>query len=306
MRFDAPREAQGKWPGILNHFGITWEIGNPHSICPICGKKKWRMDDKEGRGSWICSCGAGDGFHLLQKIKGWSFKESCQELEKILSSGMALKCDLREKQEKPIGDIKKALNSVYNKSYPYKKGGQVDKYLVGRGLEIRSAVIRESLECWNSEKKTRMAAMICRFTGPDGKPLNIHRTYLENGKKAKVEDAKKYMTSTAPMDGGAIRLFPAETILGITEGIETALAATQLFGIPTWAAMDAGNLAKFEPPKNVEKLVIYGDNDASFTGQKAAYNLAWIMVKKGIKVEVRLPEIIGDWLDVLNQGRGKP
>ncbi|WP_246102645.1 toprim domain-containing protein [Methylobacterium terricola] len=74
--------------------------------------------------------------------------------------------------------------------------------------------------------------------------------------------------------GAAIRLFDHGPVLGIAEGVETALAAASLFGILCWAAINSTLLAKWEPPPNVETVIVFGDSDASFAGQAAAYALA--------------------------------
>jgi putative DNA primase/helicase len=141
----------------------------------------------------------------------------------------------------------------------------------------------------------------------------MHRTYLDaDGNKLNIKDVRKILPFIGKKDdddrptGGACWLFPLDEKmeLGIAEGIETAIAATELFGIPTWAATTAIFLEKFYPPKNIKKIVIYGDNDNNYTGQKAAYALANTMsVVRKIEVEVRIPETTGhDWLDYL-QGK---
>ena len=45
------------------------------------------------------------------------------------------------------------------------------------------------------------------------------------------------MMGTMPT-GAAVRLMPHEEMLGIAEGIETALSASILFNVPVWAALD--------------------------------------------------------------------
>jgi putative DNA primase/helicase len=54
---------------------------------------------------------------------------------------------------------------------------------------------------------------------------------------------------------------PATDVLGLAEGIETALSAAVLDGIPVWAATNAGMLTRFEPPPGVTTLRVYGDRD---------------------------------------------
>jgi hypothetical protein len=45
-------------------------------------------------------------------------------------------------------------------------------------------------------------------------------------------------------------------VLGIAEGIETALAASILFDIQVWAALNANRLAVWQPPDSMREVVI--------------------------------------------------
>lgn len=45
----------------------------------------------------------------------------------------------------------------------------------------------------------------------------------------------------------------------------------KLFHVPTWAALGAGGVDKFGPPADIQRLVVFGDNDEHGVGQKAAY-----------------------------------
>lgn len=73
--------------------------------------------------------------------------------------------------------------------------------------------------------------------------------------------------------GGAVRLARHERALGIAESVETALAATALFGVPCWSVLNAGRLEGWEPPEGVTEVVIFGDNDLNSVGQAAV--LRW-------------------------------
>jgi putative DNA primase/helicase len=110
---------------------------------------------------------------------------------------------------------------------------------------------------------------------------------------------------SAVTKGAAIRLFPISERLGVAEGIETAIATTKLFGVPTWATISAGMLETFEPPARVTELVVFGDNDGNHVGQRAAHALAARLAGRGLRVEVRIPDRVGtDWNDVLLAGAG--
>jgi putative DNA primase/helicase len=142
-------------------------------------------------------------------------------------------------------------------------------------------------------------AMIAMVTGPDGTPSTLHRTYLtDDGRKAAVREPRLWMPGIIAK-GAAIRLAPAGEALGIAEGIETALSASALFGVPCWAAGNAGMLAAWQPPPEATRIIIFGDNDPNYTGQAAAYALARRLGSDERVVEVQIPAEVGaDWNDV--------
>ena len=153
-------------------------------------------------------------------------------------------------------------------------------------------------------------ALVAVVAGADGQPVTLHRTYLTaEGAKAPVEHANKLMAYPAErtLGGGAIRLLPAGSTLGLAEGIETALAVTQATGLATWPAVSAGLLAQFQPPAGVHEVLIWADQDRSGAGQGAATVLAERLNTAGRAVRILLPSgpipagAKGvDWLDILN------
>ena len=151
---------------------------------------------------------------------------------------------------------------------------------------------------YQSDRPSFHPAMIAMVTGPEGAP-SILRTYLTvDGRKAPVDAPRRLMPGTVAK-GAAIRLAPAGDALGIAEGIETALSASALFGVPCWAAVNAGMLTAWQPPPEVRRILIFGDNDASYTGQAAAYALARRLRSEGFIVDVEVPaEPEADWNDV--------
>jgi len=69
------RQARNRWNELLVAAGIDARaLRNNHGPCPGCGgKDRFRYDDKDGDGTFICSQGngntlAGDGFELLQHV----------------------------------------------------------------------------------------------------------------------------------------------------------------------------------------------------------------------------------------------
>lgn len=303
LRSRTAEEAVGRWPGILQALGIDPAfLRNKHGPCPMCeGKDRYRFDDKAGRGTWFCShCGSGDGFRLLQQLLGWSFSEAAGQVDRIIGTVQPGPIT----QERTEASKIHALTQTWESSKPVTRGDPVWQYLNRRlGLEVVPADLRlhPGLRYTDEDGRDlgRFPAMLARIRYPDGAGASIHRTYLtDDGYKAPVPQPKKIMAGK-PLNSGCVRLGAAGATLGIAEGIETALAACIRFDVPVWAATNAVLLEAWVPPAGVERVLIAGDNDASFTGQAAAFELARRLVQKGLAVEVQIPDGVGvDWADV--------
>lgn len=296
--------AAGKWPGILSSLGVLDErqLSGRHCPCPVCGgRDRFRFDDKDGRGTWFCnSCGAGSGVDLVMAAKGVDFKQAVREIEQaagiVQPGSIARPMDEADKLER--------LRRVWSEAVPLADGDEAMRYLAGRGLTLGNAPaclrLHHALPYYEGKAFVgKFPALVARVVAPDGNGATLHRTYLEDGRKAPVESAKKLMPGKSIV-GAAIRLAPAGDWLGIAEGIETALAAAQLFNVPVWSCISTSGIESFEPPPGVKTLTIFADNDPHFAGQAAAYAAAHRLSMRGLTVEVAVPDAAGDWLDYLN------
>lgn len=292
--------ATGRWPAILMHFGIEERfLKNKHGECPICGgKDRYRFDDKLGRGSWICNqCGAGDGFALLEKFKGWTFKEAAYQVEQIVGFVQSVETKRESDDAKKMA----AVRRIWSESEPVCKGDPVWLYLNRRiGIELIPACLRyhPALPYVDGESIDYYPALVAAVSSHENQGIGVHRIYLTaDGKKAPVDKSKKLMAGK-PMNGASIKLGAAGEVLGIAEGIETALAASRKFSVPVWAAISANLMEQWLPPSVAKKVIVFGDNDASYTGQASAFALAKKLRLKGIDVDVQIPELAGtDWAD---------
>lgn len=299
--------ARGRWLDILPNLGVSRDyLSGKHTACPICreGKNRFRFDDKEGRGTWICSrCSAGDGIGLVMKVNGWTYAQAAKEIENFVG-----KAEFRpSKPKRSVEDQRRAMSLLWRRGRPIVPDDAAAQYLRRRtGLSVFPAVLRaiDQLTYLEDGKASQHPGMLSLVVGPDGKAVNVHRTFLaSSGAKAAVAEPRKLMPGELP-SGSAIRFAAHEGVLGVTEGTESAFSASALFGVPCWSVINTANMSKWIVPPNVHELIIFGDNDASFAGQRAAYALAQRAAEAGAKVTVRIPPITGtDWNDIHQNNR---
>jgi hypothetical protein len=88
---DVRAAARGQWESILGKFMDASLLSNKHGPCPGCGgRDRFRFDDKDGEGSFICSQGgggnlAGDGINLLEHVTGKDWKECVNLVGELLA-----------------------------------------------------------------------------------------------------------------------------------------------------------------------------------------------------------------------------
>jgi putative DNA primase/helicase len=301
--------ARGKWKSILPAFGIDEKVlDGKHHPCPCTGtgEDRFRFSNKDGKGNFFCACndGRGDGFALLRCKFGWDYAEAAKQVEKL--EGVVSEDKNTEKKRR---DPRLDLRMIQSKIRECAGGEWMYRYLESRGISrdrvpdvLRPAVVNYGLSAIGIND--RSPAMVAKMVMPDGSPCTYHITYLTpDGKKADHARARVVATPVGEVRKACVRLdeIGEDGILGVAEGIETALSASILFGVPVWATINAGNLSEFTVPKECKCLYVFGDNDRSYTGQAAAYELARraTLVNK-VDTMVMIPNEIGsDWNDVL-------
>jgi putative DNA primase/helicase len=309
------QHARGQWFVILTMLGLDSQyLRNRHGPCPVCGgTDRFRWDDRNGDGTFYCNqCGAGSGFDLVMRTHACSFSQAARLVNQVIGthpSSFPGRNPSLSHPERSQASIRSALNALWRGANPIRTGDPVDLWLRNRGISLPAPPM-------NLHAATRLRhagppvsfhpAMLARVTDPSGRPVTIHRTWLTAaGTKAPVNPVRMFCPGTVP-PGSAVRLAPAAPLLGVAEGIETALAAQLLFGFPVWACLSAARLSTFEPIADTQRLVVCADNDASATGQRAAYTLA-SRLSTHLTIEIRIPDQPDtDWNDVLRQRQNLP
>ncbi|MBP2856160.1 toprim domain-containing protein [Dickeya oryzae] len=302
--------AIGRWPDIYQYYGLPPVTGKNHfkGECPICGRRgKLRIDDKNGTGSWICTCGAGDGWAMLTKATGKDFGTLAGEVDRLIGNVF-----VRDDQSPAPKSAAQAHREKVVHKFPGLvplRGTGAEQYLRNRGI---TSLPTEAIRYCDSQRANGgvFQAIYSLATDDTGALCYLHRTLLDGDKKADIGAAQKKLTklqedSYLEHAGSiAIRMFPVATTLGIAEGIETALSCHQLTRCNVWPTLNTAFMKKFRVPRGVTHLIIFADADNNAAGHAAAFECARanLHAKNDLqKVSVRWPQC-GDFNDLLTNG----
>jgi putative DNA primase/helicase len=163
------------------------------------------------------------------------------------------------------------------------------------------------IDYWHEGQRVgRFAGLVAEVRDLSGELGTVHVTYLHEGKKLVEHEPRKLLSPLTGREGCGVRLTPATELLAVAEGLETALSAAVLDGVPVWACLNTSLLAKFEPPAGVTLLRIYADRDAP--GLLAAGQLMERLQGR-VRFELRAPPAqfkdFNDLLTSRNRGEGQ-
>ena len=338
---DLKHMTQYRWHEILTALGVPAEsLRNKHQPCPMCGgKDRFRYDDKDGNGTYICNqCGAGNGFQFVMAFCGYEFKDAVNAVKRILgldhtnplptprkpiiAQSDASKASFTENPVKPQDKQAKLLR-LWQEALPLVEHDPVMNYLHQRGLVVNSPIqalrYHPALPYWQPSQDGKyqhlgdFPAMLGAISSHNGQLMGLHQTYLHqhNGSFHKLPEpftAKKMQSRyTGALTGAAVYLAMPDTQgrLIVAEGIETALAAQELFGLPAIAALSAHGMKSLVLPTELTELFIVADHDTSGIGMNVAHALAIRAIKAGLKAHIWQSPTQGfDALDELNTRKG--
>jgi putative DNA primase/helicase len=301
--------------------------------CPICGgTDRFRFLDRQpGDGMFVCNqCTPRPrpAIDLVIAYTGKPFREAARTIDDILGDKPVLaQTSIRPPQDQG-GKTSIQFKRAWRRGVSVRRNDVVDKYLRSRdvGMDIYPPCLRTSELDWCLETHPdflpppidlgpiggkrpyvdymyRVPAMFAAVTNSEGKHVATHRTFLaEDGSgKANVSVPRRVVGKFGRSP--TIRLAPTAPLMGIAEGIETALSAARLYRVPVWSVICANGIESFEPPPECEHLIVFADNDANGTSQRAAEALC---AKLQIPTEIRVPDQPGtDWNDVLLAERSR-
>ncbi|WP_265433995.1 primase-helicase zinc-binding domain-containing protein [Aeromonas salmonicida] len=309
---DVAAAACGHWPELLANLGVTVPPRKQHGPCPACGgKDRFRLDDKGGRGTWICSqCGAGDGLDLIRRVTGKLPKDAAELVAGVLGfSHVVISGADREQlqqQQRAQADAEQQQQQIKRQKAARRaadilrdcKPGQ-SPYLTHKRLSWPSGLLNSTL-IRVGEEAFPAGSLVVPLYNETGELVNVQlirhdgvRHYLAGGQKQ-----------------AACHRIPGSAVVAVCEGYATGLSVHLATGATVYCAMDAGNLLAIaqvvrgmDDPLQPCRLWLAADNDANTPGNPGKTKAEQAAVAVG--AVVALPPTVGDWNDY-HQAHGLP
>lgn len=302
---DVVAAANGQWPELLTALGIVVPPRKQHGPCPACGgHDRFRLDDKGGRGTFICNqCGAGDGLDLVARVIGKATKDAAHLVAGVLGlPHVAIHSDEREQlrqqqqarteaeQQQQQLKRKKATRRAASIMTDSRQG--VSPYLEAKGLHGVSVALSQHVLAVGEQTFPPGSLVVPLYADFGGELVNIqlidtlgHKSYLAGGQKA-----------------GACHRIPGGPLVAICEGYATGLSIHLATGATVYCAMDAGNLLAvarlvrgMDDPLQPCRVILCADNDEGTAGNPGKTKAEQAAAEIGAKLA--LPPEAGDWND---------
>jgi putative DNA primase/helicase len=287
---DAAAAARGHWPRILPALGVK-VVRNRHMPCPVCqGTDRFRFDDKDGRGTWICNqCGAGDGMDLVRKVLSITLSEAAVRVNDLTGNLPPASAETMTTAETVTDEAARAAAvTLAQQLVSTAKETAGNAYLSRKGWPGQS-----SLTLTKAHKVAltsyRAGDLVVPLHDMSGQLVNVQLINAAGEKrmlKGGQVKAARHVLSTGK---------PAQRIW-LTEGYATGLTVHNLTGDEVWVALSSANLlslAGLVREKHATlPLMIAADRDLNSDGQSKAVKAA-----AASNAAVALPPVFGDWND---------
>ena len=298
-------------------------------LCPWHKEKTPSFAIVADKGFYHCQgCGAhGTAIDFVMRHRGLGFTEAVTELLGLPAQRPREdRVPQRRAPADRADDVARAREIWAEATTDYRL---VPLYLYSRWLpDTPPPTIREHPALFCPRREVRMPALVAAFQASSGRVTAVQRIWLEdrfevgNEKGTRIPDAPKMAKGV--LGDGAMRLARPGPLLGLAEGLETALACLKLFRTPTWGLGGLSRLGypahdtqptdgskprrvESRPPSvwvpdEVQYLQIFADgNEIGRTVAEFAaewWNRAWRGT--GRRAEAVLPEVgYGDFQDKL-------
>jgi putative DNA primase/helicase len=271
---------------LVEQLGGTWATDRGVCRCPAHDDRNPSLSVRLGRSRLLLHCFAGcEIADILRALRRAS-----------LVSRSDTDAALAETCPEPAS-LSGAAIRLWGSARPIPSTA-AQRYLAARSLRTDSPEIRFHPRTPQGPKPfTRFRPALIAAVRDETGLVAVHRTFLTPGRSGRAPTASA-KSALGPLGRGAVRLCPAAARLGLAEGIETAMSASALFGIPCWATLGTERFRHVALPPEVKTLLLFLDNDE---GGRRAEALAREAFPHLSEIQSRFAHRQGwDWNDVLH------
>lgn len=284
--------------------------------CPFHEERTASFYVVPDKGFFHCfGCGAhGSAIDFVMRSRGLNFPEAVRELCGLPQQTAARAPDRRAIAAQ-AAETSETVQTIVAECSTVRQQTAAFMYLHSRGLEpsrdrMDRLLAHPGLYC--HEISRPLPALVAPISGLDGVITAIQRIWVlprlvageAPDSRAPLRARKKTL---GQMGNGAVWLDPLRgPLLGLAEGVESALAAGALYGIPVAASCGVSRLASIAIPEGITDVVIFGDNGEN--GRRLA-NLAaeQIADRARVRCEAQFPpDEFSDFADQLLTVRPMP
>ena len=207
---------------ICESRGGKWSGTKGMACCPAHDDRTPSLGVSLGRQAILFHCFAGcDQQSVLSALAREGF-----EAPALFSASATTEGPEQTRTRKPSA----AALRIWRDAQPL-RASPAKAYLESRGILAASPALRfHSRTPLGPKGRTRFLPAMIAAVNLDEGPIAIHRTFLSGDAKADFDKPKRALGA---LGEAAVRLFaPASGLLGLAEGIESAMSAYALTGIP--------------------------------------------------------------------------
>jgi DNA primase len=289
--------ARLRWDVIAGDVALRRRGRELVGCCPFHPEKTPSFTVNPDKGFFHCfGCGAhGSPIDYVMRLRRLNFVDAVRELAQLPQQRPSTAAiPPRRRTEAP--DRWDELRNILAGCGPITSSTAAHLYLWTRGLNPNQPGLLAHPALYCAEVKGPLPALVAPVTDALGVVVAVQRIYVSarleyaggigpKDSRAAVATRKK---SLGAMRNGAVRLRPAGRRLGLAEGVETAIGASEDYRVPVWATCGATRLGNIAIPRQVEQLLIFADHGAAGTEQ--AEKALQIYQRQRIPTEIVYPE----------------
>ena len=287
------RDLESEAADLVKRLGGIWSPSGGMCRCPAHNDRTPSLSVRVGKKALLFKCFAGcETIDVLRAIR---------RLDMRIPIGRDMPVGLPNTHLSPAW-LRRRAQDLWDEAFPI-AGTPAQAYLRRRAIPLMPPVLRyhPRTPLGRGKLAAFRPAMLAAIH-EDDRLVALQRTFLDTREPCRARDLAHPRRSLAQPGRGAVLLAAATEVLGLAEGVESALSAMILLGLPVWATLGSERFPHVALPTSVTRLILLPDNDRA--GRIGAAKASEVHVLPGRTIETIWPPAgFNDWNDVLRTGR---